>query len=730
MQVFGGITLTAAYALGAEALPVSGAAAVLVAIGLLQIVVGVVWLTRTRRLRALIVLRPGAFVAATLLAAAAVLALGGSNSDELFITSAMCWLVAAGYALPGHRWAILSVVVVVVVSAVWVVVTGTDRGGYDDDGDYVTAIIGLAAGVVPGLWLGRTTGATFVTLNRWHLVEVHDLGLVERLRGLLAAVDVRAAKVGELLPSTVASAELGSLRARLRFGIGLREDDAPVIITEVLDEVRAEYEASEPRAGLIVELDPAARTVELGVTAADALAAVLRRQLSNVARHAPGAGTVTVHVSKQAGLLVVRVEDDGAGALPFRAGTGTQWSKHQLSRVAGAARYYPGTSGVGFEITLPIAARTRVSDIPGLSVGQSLDRFADGMLLSLRWAGYVVDSLGAFVDADQIGARWLVMPIGAVVMECVITLGVPGLALRRDTRLVIASLIAVAVTSVFAVPVDSPDALIPSTTSAVVLAHLIYAKRFRWFVAVEILRGLAVLPLLWRYGVETVELLVVYPIGFSVLVLILIRFMDRARGLERDAADAIGRAALSGATVRGLALHHDAVDVVVRAGVGDAPVREAVEGLQAALVDLAGVASASLDPREAMTTGIEAAVVAPVAVAAPADGSRSAVASVMAGAVDRVTLIELAALAADERASCAPPGLFGRRRLRALALTWSMGHGGQAELTLAAEPTLGPPHAQAVGRLVAVAETIGVRVASEADALTLTFERRDGPLGP
>jgi hypothetical protein len=103
---------------------------------------------------------------------------------------------------------------------------------------------------------------------------------------------------------------------------------------------------------------------------------------------------------------------------------------------------------------------------------------------------------------------------------------------------------------------------------------------------------------------------------------------------------------------------------------------------------------------------------------------RPASADSVAGAVDWITLIELAALAADERATCAPPGLLGRRRLRALVMDWAVSDDRRGlELTLTAEPSLRPPDERALRRLQAVADTVGVAVRSSRESLVLTYVR-------
>lgn len=726
-QLLGGVTLTAAYSFGAPALGVDGAAGALVVIGLVQIVAGLLFIFRTRALRNLIVRRPGLFVAFTLAGAALVWGLGGSNREALFVTSGMAWQVAAGYALPGWRWAVVSAWFTAVIGAVWVLVEGHD-GGYLKDGNFGPALIELAAASAAGLWLGRIAGSTFATLNRWHLVELHERGLVERIRARLRTVDEQAAALSGLLPRGDASSEIAALRERLRRGVGLGAEDAPTTLADLADELAAEYADARQSARLEIGLEAAAGAAGLPATVADVLASVIRRQLLNVGRHAPDATVVRIAGELRSTGLVLRVEDNGGGRLAFRAGTGTQWSARQLGRVGGTARYYAGEAGVGFEVAVPVAPTTTLSQVPGLSVRGSLAGFGLSMLTALRIAGYVGDSLTAYVAQGEIGERWLCMPIGAILIELAIRFGIPGFALGRDTRLILATAISVAITGVFAIPGNSPEILIPATTSVVIPAQLLFVRRSGWWLCAELFRLAAAVPLLVRYGAASVELVLIYPALFSLLVVMVARYIDRATGLERTAADGLGRAALAGATVRGLALHHDAIDVILRvdadasAGAG-AELRSALTALELALTELDAVANDTLDPREVMLTGIQAALIRPVEV----DGEEVVLPGArrgraLAGAIDRITLVELAALAADERASCAPPGALGRRRLRTMSLAWSPAAGGRgAELTVIADPQLRAPDRQAVERLEAVAHTLGVGVDSTDARLRLTY---------
>lgn len=724
LQVFGGFTLVVAYSVGATSLAVAWAPAALVGIGLLQIAVGLWWLVRARDLRWLLLRHPGTYVAGTLGGATLVCILGGGNLDEIFITSAMIWLIAAGAALPGQRWLLGSLLATAIVVPIWVAVEG-DTGGYEENGEYFTAALGLASSLIAGAWLGRTTGVAARTLNRWHSVEVHERGLILELRRALDAVDARATALAARLPVGAASAELDDLRARLSQGIVVREGQETIAVGDLIHELVVEHGASDASPEIVLTLEADVRDVALRVPTADAVAAVLRRQLGNIARHAPAATRITIEGTTLAGTLVLRLEDDGHGALPFRAGVGTAWSDRQLRRVSGHAAYYAAANGVGFEINVPIEVVATISGVPQLSVKHALDRFAVSMLEAIRWAGYVGDSLGAYVERDDLGPLWLLMPLGAVLIELVLSRRSP---LRRfvgeDARLVIASVLAVALAACFTYPEGSLDALVPATTTPVVLAHLIEARRGGLWLVLELLRLVAVAPLIVRHGAEAVELVVVYPWGLALIVWGMMRLIDRAKGLERSVADALGRSTLASATVRGLALRHDAIDVMARNTVDAPGIARALADLESALDALRELGSGSLDPRDTVLLGLESALGQPVVEGhvdrAPAVSSTPSV----AGAIDRITLVELAALAADERASCAPPGLLGRRRLRTVTADWTTSADGRrTSLRVAVEPNFTPPDERALRRLEAVAATIGVEVESSREALEVTYVR-------
>ncbi|MBO9533160.1 MAG: hypothetical protein J7513_09330 [Solirubrobacteraceae bacterium] len=718
VQLLGGLTLGSAYALGAETARIDGAAAALVVIGIIQFAAGLLWLARPSRFRQLVTTRPGAVVAATAIPAVTVAALGGSSADTSWVTSTECWLIAAGAVLRLRGIAAIVVVGTIVAGVVWQLADG-DAGGYRGDGAYLVATIALAKVLGVGLWIGRVTGATWRLLSRWFVIERNERGIVERLRAQLLRIDAAAAAVGarlERVPEAVQ--ELRVLRARLARGLDMRIDGAPVMLGTLLADLAAEHEDAEPITPLVLELPDDATTVALAPGQAAALVAAIRRQLGNVVRHAPSATRITLSASRAGDALRLCIEDDGGGAAPVDPGTGSAWSGRQIGRFGGTMAYYDGTAGVGLELRVPLTPVAHMR-APELSLDFGMDRFAGGALAALRWAGYIGDTLAA-TGVEGIGSAWLWMPIGAAVIEYVIWRGVPGLRLSDDHRRILASFLAIALAAGYAVPPGSPTELVPATTSVVVVATLLLNKQHLAWLTFEFARALAVLPLVLRTGESVVELVVIYPIAFNLLVYLLRRFIDQARGLEGSTLDASGRAALSSATLHGLALRHDVVDVLLRTGPADPELEREGAELEDAVDELRSLAAASLDPRAVVQTGLEAALGMAVVTDGPG-WSAPAGATAGAGAVDRVTLSEIAALAADERASCAPQGLFGRRRLRGIAMRWERGNDGATILTLTAEPTLAPPDPAAVDALERIASTVGVRVQSLPAELRLAY---------
>ncbi|MBJ7469902.1 MAG: hypothetical protein JHD16_01305 [Solirubrobacteraceae bacterium] len=720
VQVFGGTTLLLAYSLGATSLDVGPAAQLLVGLGVIQALVGALFVAQPRRLRGWVLRRPGTLVACALAAATVVIALGGSGPARAYITGAQCWLILAGLALPGRRWIAGLTVMACVVVPTWVVVDG-DVGGFEGNGAFATAFLAFGASVAAGLWMGRVTGSAAATLNRWHLVEVHELGVVDRLRHALADVRREADRLAAALRQRGddLSPELRLLRERLAQEADLGE--STVQHTTQLDTLleRISRELLDPDGPTLeVEVSEGTERVALRAVVADALLSVIRRQIDNVIRHAPGAHVILVSADLQRGVLLLRIEDDGGGTMPTRAGVGSAWSQRQLARVGGTARYFAGEHGVGLEVQVEAKALPTAAELGTLSVHRELERFGFGLLDAVRLAGYVGDTLTATSVSDSFGETWMLMAAGAIVIEGLIRAGRGGVGgLDPIGGAVLASVVSALLAAAFAWSPNGPDTVVPATTSVLVPAIvLLTAGRNRWLVA-EALRLAAVAPLLAANAAGSAGLLVVYPFGVYLLVRTILRFTERASGLEERAADALGRASLAAAIVRGLSLQHDAINVLAR-HTTDASTVAAATALERALAALDRAARSSVDPQEIVTAGLAAALGGTLA---PGDrpGAEAA-----AGAVDRITLFELAALAADERASCTPQGMLGRRRLVRVEPQWHRSDGSTLVLSLVAQPSLGPPEPDRLRDLRLVAEALGIGVRSTPDALTLSYARQ------
>lgn len=700
VQMLGGLTLASAYALGADSVNTSLAAPILTALGVAQLVLGATWMLRARALRELVTTRPGSVAAVALAAATLVAALGGSGSETAWVTSAQCWLIAAGAILPLRGLLVAGLGATALASAVWIALDGP-VGGYEGDGHYAIAIIALAKFLLAGLLLGSLTGGAWRLLTRWHVIEVHERGIVGELRGRLAAVDAAAVRLAAHIDADAASRELRALRERLARGIAPQRADGQLRLSVLLDDLAARRTMASASAPVSVHLASALADAHVDAITADTLAATIERQLDNIARHAPATAAITITAERAPnGAVRVEIVDDGGGEPPARPGTGTAWSERQLRRIGGHLAYFAAPRGVGLRIEVPAGGR---GSAPLEPVRQGLDRFAFGMVAVLRWSSYIGDTLVA-QSLPGIGDRWLLMPLGALLIELAIQRGVPGLATTRQAKQILASVLAVALTAAFTLPAGSPETLVPASTSVVVLAQLLLARQHGAWLLLEAARAAAVLPLVQRTGGSLIEIAVIYPVAFNLLVFGLRRFIDRAQHLERTVLDALGRTALATAAVRGLTLHHDAIDVLLRAAPDDPELRAAGADLERAVRELDRAAIEPHAPAEILRSGLEAALAVPVTLDAPPAPRRPGI------ALDRLALVELAALAADERASCAPPGLLGRRRLRGLHLHWTTAHDGTASAALAAEPTLTAPDRRSSRELRRIAGTLGIDV--------------------
>lgn len=718
-QMLGGATLVANASSGDRVLTLQAAPQIIVALGVLQIFVGLYWLAQVAVLRRFVHRRPGLYAAIALGFAIATIALGGSGIDLVWITSAQCALVAAGVVLPGIRVVVATVVVAAVASALWVLVDGP-RGGYHRDGAYVVAILAMAKVVIVGLWLGRVTGRAIELLERWHVIELHERGAVQLLRVQLARVDHAAATLARRLADlSLRSGELVALQVRLRRGVDLPIGSEPVPLAALFAQLVDEHAGWDPPVGLEAGLSVSAEGVTVDAVVAAEIAAVARRQIDNVGRHAPQATVVQLRADRDGETLHIRLEDDGGGTAPARTGGGTAWSARQLRRVGGTARYYDAPSGVGLDVALPMVSETALSDVPGLSVADGLRAFANNLFVPIRLSGYIGDTVYV-ASVDGIDARWILMPIGAILIELALRRGLPWRRLSAEARPLLAAAIAVALVAVFTIPAGSPDTIVPATTSVIVLSQLIVSSRPRAWLVAELGRLAAYAPLYAAYGTPTTTLGIVYPAAFYALIYALRRFELRANGMEASVLDAVGRAALASATVRGLALHHDAVEVILRAAPDTEPIREAGGDLEDSVRALEEHTADVLDPRDVVRSGVQAALQIPAVVDRPGVPSRAR-GSVRSSALDRIALLEIVSLAAQERASCSPPGLLGRRRLQTIHLDWEDGAGGTVCLRLRAEPQLRDPRPARLGALVAVARAHGVHVHSSPDELRLEY---------
>jgi len=59
-------------------------------------------------------------------------------------------------------------------------------------------------------------------------------------------------------------------------------------------------------------------------------------------------------------------------------------------------------------LTVMSTPPSAVSTVPGLSIRSSMERFGAGLMLTMRYAGYSVDTLGAYCSRADLGALWLV----------------------------------------------------------------------------------------------------------------------------------------------------------------------------------------------------------------------------------------------------------------------------------------------------------------------------------
>ncbi len=615
-----------------------------------------------------------------------------------------------GALLPLRGLITAAILTTATTAALWVAIDGAG-GGYEGDGDYLIAVLGLAKYLAAGLVLGHLTGHAWRLLTRWHVVEVHARGLVQQIRAGLDDVNRAAATLAERLDPASVSQELRVLRARLARGVALPGDHADVPVSDVLQSISGRWDAGTWGPRLTVHADAPTRSALLSPVAAHTLGSVIERQLANVTRHAPQASTVQVRLTlTPGGALHIEVEDDGGGRTPTQTGLGTAWSVRQLHRIGGTLAYYDAASGTGLRVTIPIGGRPASTALP---VREGIDRFAFGMVAVLRWSSYVGDTLIAQA-MPGLGSRWLLMPLGACLIELAIQRGIPGVATSRQARQLLASALAVALTAAFTLPAGSPPELVPASTSVVVLSQLLLARPARRVAGVRARAGGG------RDAARRTHR----------------RQPHRDRGdLPRGVQPARLRAAPLPRSRAGPRRHRARRPRPHRAGRCRRPRphppprrreraaarghgRSAGEGSRRRPRCRRAPPRRRRDrrglPSEVVRSGLEAAVAVPILLEGDAPQRAK-----LGAVVDRITLAELAALAADERASCAPPGLLGRRRLRALHLRWETTDAGAAEIRLRAEPTLRAPDRRSAQALEEVADHLGLVVQPTADDLRL-----------
>ncbi|HTN49315.1 MAG TPA: sensor histidine kinase N-terminal domain-containing protein [Burkholderiaceae bacterium] len=171
------------------------------------------------------------------------------------------------------------------------------------------------------------------------------------------------------------------LKRTLRY-IATSTERATHLINQLLALARAEYQASDPSAFQVVDLEPLARDlvrdlvpdairrgVDLGFEGADGpamtiaapvlLSELLKNLVDNALRYTPRGGSVTVRVARRSGSVFLEVEDNGPG-IP----------EHERQRVFDRFYRILGTgvdgSGLGLSIVREIAhqhgALVRISD--------------------------------------------------------------------------------------------------------------------------------------------------------------------------------------------------------------------------------------------------------------------------------------------------------------------------------------------------------------------------------
>ncbi|MBY8874755.1 sensor histidine kinase [Micromonospora sp. PLK6-60] len=192
--------------------------------------------------------------------------------------------------------------------------------------------------------------------------ELHDVA-AHHLTGIVLqaqAAPVLARRHPERLPSSLAEIETAGsdALAAMRRVVGILRDpeDAPETAgPERLAELVRRFTA----AGRSVRLRQPADTTTWPPEVSGTVYRVVRESLTNVARHAPRAGSVSVLVTEEAGAITVEVADDGApSAAPSGAGYGLIGMRERVEALGGSLRAGPRPAG-GWSVvaTLPLPGR-------------------------------------------------------------------------------------------------------------------------------------------------------------------------------------------------------------------------------------------------------------------------------------------------------------------------------------------------------------------------------------
>ncbi|MEV0157680.1 sensor histidine kinase [Micromonospora sp. NPDC050686] len=192
--------------------------------------------------------------------------------------------------------------------------------------------------------------------------ELHDVA-AHHLTGIVLqaqAAPVLARRHPERLPASLAEIETAGsdALAAMRRVVGILRDpeDAPETAgPERLDGLVRRFATPDRTVRLRQPVDTSAWPPEVSGT----VYRIARESLTNVARHAPRAGSVSVVVTEEAGAVTVEVTDDAApAAAPPGAGYGLVGMRERVDALGGTLRAGPRPGG-GWSVvaTLPLPGR-------------------------------------------------------------------------------------------------------------------------------------------------------------------------------------------------------------------------------------------------------------------------------------------------------------------------------------------------------------------------------------